>query len=58
MTGYPFGMSKFNETRYSNSLDGLTSVLPLFFSSSAFTMGQLSYPVLLVFLEFSVISYD
>lgn len=54
-------MPKFNEIRHSKSLDGhhrLTSVLSLIFFSSASIMWQLSYPILQVFLEFSVMSYD
>ena len=58
---YPFTMPKFNEIMHSKSIDGHhrhTSVLSLIFFSSASIMWQLSYPILQVFLEFSVMSYD
>lgn len=61
MTAYLFAMPKFNEVRCLNSLDRrhkLTSVPSLLFFSFASIMRQLAYPILLVFLEFSVISYD
>lgn len=61
MAVYPFAMPKFTEVSCSNNLDGhhkLTSVLSLLFFSFASIMWHLSCPILLVFLEFSVISCD